>query len=337
MSAAARPIQRRTADVLPLVSVVIPTHRRPELLSRCLNAIAQHTLPWDAVEVIVVDDDADGVSTAGLAQAGVRGLPRLKLLRTRGRQGPATARNLGWRAASAAVIAFTDDDTLPAPRWLAAGLDALDRSGAVALWGRIIVPTPSEPTDYERNTQGLEAAEFATANVFVRRDALQRLGGFDERFGSPWREDADLYFTLLTRAGAVVHAPDAVVVHPIRPARRGECLRQHRHQVYDALLYRKHPQLYRKKICPAVPWGYYLTVAAALATALLALAGPPGAWRWTLLLALLPITLLAFRRLAGTSRAAADRLEVLLTSVAIPFVAVYWRLRGALRFRVLFL
>jgi GT2 family glycosyltransferase len=324
------------ANDRPRVSVVIPTHRRPALLSRCLNALARHTLPWDAVEVIVVDDDAEGLSTAPLAGHGVRGLPRLTVLRTRGRQGPATARNLGWRAAAAPVVAFTDDDTLPEPRWLAAGLAALEGSDAVALWGRIVVPTPAVPTDYERNTRGLETAEFATANVFVRRVALQRAGGFDERFGSPWREDADLYFTLLA-LGRVAHAPDAVVVHPIRPARRGECLRQHRHQVYDALLYRKHPQLYRRKIRPAFPWPYYVAVAAALGTALLAAAGPPGAWRWTLALALAPVAALAARRLAGTSRALGDRLEVLLTSAAIPFVAVYWRLRGALRFRVLFL
>jgi hypothetical protein len=54
-------------------------------------------------------------------------------------------------------------------------------------------------------------------------------------------------------------------------------------------------------------------------------------------LAALPMTRLAWRRLHGTSTRLADRVEVVVTSLAIPFVAVYWRLRGALRFRVLFL
>jgi hypothetical protein len=54
-------------------------------------------------------------------------------------------------------------------------------------------------------------------------------------------------------------------------------------------------------------------------------------------LAALPVGRLAARRLRGTSPAWRHRAEVLLTSLAIPFVAVYWRLRGAIRFRVLFL
>jgi cellulose synthase/poly-beta-1,6-N-acetylglucosamine synthase-like glycosyltransferase len=89
------------------------------------------------------------------------------------------------------IVAFTDDDTVPARDWLCSGLQAFaDNVDGVA--GRIIVPLPEAPTDFERNMAGLERAEFATANCFYRRSALAAVGGFDERFTAPWREDADL-------------------------------------------------------------------------------------------------------------------------------------------------
>ena len=84
--------------------------------------------------------------------------------------------------------------------------------------GRIRMPIPSEPTDYERDANGLERAEFVTANCFGASVGLERLSGFDEGFRLAWREDSDLHFRLLRIGARLVHAPRAVVVHPVRPA-----------------------------------------------------------------------------------------------------------------------
>lgn len=59
------------------------------------------------------------------------------------------------------------------------------------------MPLPNPPTDYELNTAGLEKAEFVIANCFYRRKAIASINGFYERFTMPWREDSDLFFTLL--------------------------------------------------------------------------------------------------------------------------------------------
>src|SRR5207244_12953942 len=64
---------------------------------------------------------------------------------------------------------------------------------------------------------------------------------------------------------AFVDAPDAVVVHPLRPASWGVSLRQQRKSMFNALLYKKHPRLYREKIQAAPPWHYYGIVGALLA------------------------------------------------------------------------
>ena len=285
-----------------LVSVVVPTCGRPELLARCLAALEKQTLPRAQYEILVVDDS--------------------KL-----RSGPAAARNRGWRRAQAAVVAFTDDDTEPAPAWLAQGLRAIADADAVA--GRVVMPIPATPTDYERDAQGLERAEFVTANCFVRRDMLERLGGFDETFRLAWREDSDLHFRLLRCGARLARAPAAVVVHPVRPAPWGVSLKQQRKVMFDALLFKKHPRLYRRRIRARARWDYYAMVGALA----LGVAGSvPALLFWAILVA----NFFA-QRLRGASKRPGHVLEMLVTSVLIPPVALFWRLAGMLRYRVAFL
>lgn len=317
------------------VSVVIPTYRRPALLGCCLAAVREQSLAPDRYEIIVVDDGRDPDTHALVARAAAQTLPSVRYIRQSCRQGPAAARNRGWRAARAPFVAFTDDDTVPARDWLASGLAAL-APGIDAAWGRVIVPLPSAPTDYEVDASRLAHAGFVTANCFCRRRALESAGGFDERFTLAWREDSDLLFSLLVRNGEVVHVPEARVVHPLRRAPWGVSLSQQRKAAFNALLYKKHRRLYRERIQPRPPWGYYAAVTALVT----AFAGAPVSP--VLLAAGLVVWLgltvgLCCRRLAGTSRAVAHVLEMIVTSALIPPLAVYWRLYGAFKYRVFFL
>jgi len=192
------------------------------------------------------------------------------------------------------------------------------------------------PTDYERDAAGLEHAEFVTANAFVRRDLLASIGGFDERFRSAWREDTDLLFRLRASGAIVRNAPLARVVHPVRPARWGVSVAQQRKVMFDALLYKKFPRGYRRYVRPHPPWEYYAAVVSGLCAILNAFAG-----QWSLALACFLLWLaigavFAWRRLSHTSHAPRHVAEMLVTSLLIPWVSVYWRARGALRFRVPF-
>jgi GT2 family glycosyltransferase len=312
------------------LSIVIPTYRRPDLLTRCLAALAAQDLPAGDYEVLVADDAASDTTRAQVERLGS---PAVRYVAVTGRHGPAAARNAGWRAARGDVIAFTDDDTVPAPGWASAGLGAFDRDPELAAAaGRTDVPLPAAPTDYERNESGLATAEFITANCFVRRSVLEDVGGFDERFRTAWREDSDLQFNLLERGLKLVKVPDAAIVHPVRPAKWGVSLRQQRKTQYDALLYKKHPELYRKRIRARPPWNYYAivgcftvaTVAGAVEAVPVALAGGVA---WLGLTARF-----AARRLAGNSRAARHVAEMAVTSAAIPFLSLFWRLYGAVKF-----
>jgi hypothetical protein len=127
------------------------------------------------------------------------------------------------------------------------------------------------------------------------------------------------------------------VVHPVRPAKWGVSLRQHRRCLFNALLYKKYPSLYRRKIEPSPPWRYYGTllilgvVLAGFLTQQAGIAaGAASAWA---------VMTLRFcgRRLQGNSRRLGHVLEMAVTSALIPPLAVFWRLAGAVKYRVLFL
>jgi len=346
-------------------SVVVPTFKRPELLDRCLAALVTQKFDPSAYEVIIADDAACAETKRLLEFWSKRvDAPLLRYIPVTQTHGPAAARNCGWRAAWGEVIAFTDDDCIPTPDWLGAGMEAF-RQGVIGVWGRIIVPLPRTPTDYERNAAELEKAEFVTANCFYRRDVLAEVGGFDERFTRPWREDSDLFFTVWEHYGGrseggagrgftslcshekpgperttpplLVYAPEAVVLHPVRPAPWGVSLGQQRKSMFNALLYKKHPTLYRRRIQSAPPWSYYCILGALLVLFVGIGTGQEG-------LALMAAGTWGFmtgrfcgRRLRRTSHTPRHVAEMIVTSAIIPLLSIFWRICGALRFRVFFL
>lgn len=286
----------------------------------------------------VVEDYAARAKQAPPGQQGRKGPSapqRICYLAATETQGPAAARNLGWRNAQGQFIAFTDDDCIPKPDWLKEGVAAL-MSGLDGASGRIIVPLSGRPTDYEKNTSLLSESEFVTANCFYRRSALEAVGGFDESFKMAWREDSELFFRLLENSYKLGRAPGARVVHPVRPARWGVSLSEQRKSLYNALLFKKYRSLYRTRIQPLPPIRYYLIVLSALVGAAALLLGSRGAALGAGLVWLLLTLQFAWQRLRQTRRTPGHVFEMLVTSMLIPPLSVYWRLAGAWRYRVLF-
>ncbi|RPI22296.1 MAG: glycosyltransferase [Acidobacteria bacterium] len=320
-----------------VVSVVVPTFQRDDLLDRCLAALARQDLPPECYEIIV-PDNAGSAKTQQVVQKWVRpDGPAVRYISASQMRGPAAARNRGWKAARGAIIAFTDDDCIPSPTWLRLGIAGFT-DGIAGLWGQIVVPIPErDPTDYEVDASNLERAEFVNANCFYRRDALAKVEGFDERFETAWREDSDLFFRLLQAGYRLSQVPEAVVVHPPREAPWGVSLSQQRKNMFNALLYKKHPGLYRERIQPNPPWRYYVGVGSLVAGMTgLAMSVPAlvsaGAGLWLMITGEF-----CARRLARTSHSPSHVLEMMVTSALIPPLAVFWRLRGAVRYRVWFL
>jgi GT2 family glycosyltransferase len=322
----------------PIITVVIPTYQRPDLLRNCLEAIArQHVLTWAPVEIIVVVDGTDfAVFDLTYRMSKQTGLS-IKCLQQKERRGPAAARNRGWQAASSPFIAFTDDDCLPQPDWLLAGLTLLLR-GAQVITGKVRMPLPERPTHHEKTTALLETAEFVTANLFCLRSALEKVGGFDEQFDSAWREDSDLQFKFLEVGIPISACPEAVIVHPVRHAPWYASLRDERKNRYDALLYKRHPDLFRQRIPAYKPIviRYYVSVIGLLVGLLAIGTGQTklanvciGLWGFL-------TANLIWERLQGRFGNWQKFKQATLTSLATPFLSVYWRLYGAFIYKTWF-
>jgi hypothetical protein len=198
------------------------------------------------------------------------------------------------------------------------------------------MPLPRVPTDYQREASRCATAEFAATNCFCRRGVLDALGGFDERFRLGWREDCDLHFRLLKMNAVIARSAHALVVHPPCSAPWGASLFQLHKISFDALLYKKHPELYRQKIRRLPCWEDYAIVGVLLVAAIgLAaeheIVSVIGAGAWLVL-----TSMLCIRRLRGTAKTPSHVADMLVTSALMPPLAVFWRALGAIKYRVRF-
>lgn len=321
------------------ISVVIPTWRRPSLLLDCLHALSLQHFPVDHFEVIVVSD-GDDPATADAIRSW-RGPERLQLqyLQLPVKGGPAAARNMGWQNAVGELVAFTDDDCQPEPDWLESLWCRHRASRApVAYTGKVVVPLPAKKaiTDHVRNTAHLAVADFITANCACTRDALLLTDGFDEQFTMAWREDSDLEFKLLRQHIPIQFVPSAVVRHPVRPTKWGSSMREQRKGAFNALLHRKHPDLYNERIGQAPPLLYYAMVLSLIAAIGSAAAGHTAMAGFLLSLWVIAWLYFTGKRLTGTSHSWSHIAEMLVTSAIIPFLSVYWHFYGMVKYRSFF-
>ncbi|NEU07129.1 glycosyltransferase [Flavihumibacter sp. R14] len=316
-----------------LISVVIPTYRRPELLSKCLKALRAQTIDKELFEVIVVHDGQDIVSEKKIKKS----FPEVRYYSLKENKGPAAARNYGWLNAKGILIAFTDDDCVPDKNWLNDIRISYHNEAEVAFAGKVRVPLPEFPTDFELNTARLAEAAFITANCICTKAALLRVGGFDERFKMAWREDSDLEFKLLSENIPIKKLETALVIHPVRKVPWGISIKEQKKGMFNALLYKKFPFLYREKIGDTPPYFYYLMIVFFFGMIYGLITSQAQTLEISLVGYLFSFVLFAFKRLKNTSRRVSHVVEILVTSIVIPFASVYWQWYGAYKYRVLFI
>jgi succinoglycan biosynthesis protein ExoM len=225
------------------VAIGVCTALRPDMLRRCLAALAAQAVPHGChVTAIVVDNEPEPRNRVAVeAHAGARPFP-IRYLHAP-RRGIAHARNAVLDACEGRFdwIAFTDDDCMPAPDWIAALLAAAERYGADVVYGRREWLPPEEGTSFwyipptKGFTEGQRLQHAGTHNVLMA-GALAALNDetlrFDERLTHG--EDTDFFYRAATRRGARIVYSDAPVVYECVPPHRAT-LRYHlRQQFYLA-------------------------------------------------------------------------------------------------------
>ena len=231
------------------VSVVVCTRDRPEPLERCLGSLQQLT---PAPQEIVVVDNASRSSAVRDLVEGTRGVRYV----AEPRPGLSVARNTGIRSTVGEVVAFTDDDVVVEPHWIARLQRAFDDPRVLAVTGLVLPAELETEAQYmfQHGHSGFgwgfrpllyDEAFFARmkprgvpvwhvgagANMAFRREAFRHTGLFDERLGagaSGCSEDSEMWYRVLAEGWHCRYEPTAVVHH----YHRGD-MAALRHQMYQ--------------------------------------------------------------------------------------------------------
>jgi glycosyltransferase involved in cell wall biosynthesis len=206
-------------------SVVIATRDRADRLRQALDSLERMAVP-DAVswEVILVDNGSTDATPIVVAECLARGLLPIRYLVDQ-RAGKSIALNAGIRAAKGDIVVFTDDDCVVAADWLATLVAEFARDDSIAaLGGRVELYDPSDlPYTIRTRTTRDEFAPskllhlIVGCNMAFRRQALERVGEFDETLGPGSKcraaEDFDLLYRAYKRGQRIVYVPDVLVYH----------------------------------------------------------------------------------------------------------------------------
>jgi glycosyltransferase involved in cell wall biosynthesis len=203
----------------PDISVVIPTHNRPEKLSVLLRSLLVQSLAATEYEILVVDDG----SAPPIALAIEPALPERIVIRLEGRE-RSIARNTGAAKARGRILVFLDDDMEVGHDFLATHQRAHDEWPVSLAVGLIRLPETVAKTplgrfrrhldDYiESPPRGVVASRIfcAAGNMSILRDRFQALGGFDPAIISS--EDQDLALRHTAENGVIVFVPEARTTH----------------------------------------------------------------------------------------------------------------------------
>jgi glycosyltransferase involved in cell wall biosynthesis len=244
--------------VTPRISIVVPTRDRAGQLPGAIESIRGQTLAdWECIVV----DDGSADETPRVLSGVAAAEPRIRSIRRDPGGSIAGARNAALAVARGDLVAFLDDDDRWLPGKLARQVSRLDAEadadfvcGRVERCGDAAGIWPGRPLPARPSLRALLASNFVpTSTVLARRAAVERAGGFDERF--PVAEDYDLWIRMAIRApvladstvvaryrvdaarsarqrGAEIEALEAIVSHASASGIPAAWLRPHRRRIH---------------------------------------------------------------------------------------------------------
>ncbi len=234
---------------MPLISVIVPTYNRPELLRRAISSVNNQT--YSNIELIVVDDCSNEPTKDVVTEAPTHLIAKTQHIRHKRNKGANAARNTGIKASTGEFIAFLDDDDEWEKTKLSRQVEAYNKSsteiGVVYTGERYVdetgtttrVKTPETSGRVTRDLlEGKPLSPFSA--VMVHTELIKQVGILDERFPS-W-QDRDWYVRLSLQCEFLPITEPLVIRHTAHDNRIGKTFETKR-DVSFPLFLRKHRSL----------------------------------------------------------------------------------------------
>ena len=223
----------------PFVSVVIPTYNRKAALKECIDSLITQSYP--EYEIIIVDDGSTDGTTRLLGEYS-RNNPMVKYFHQENR-GPGAARNLGIKNSKGDIICFTDDDCIADKDLIKNLVEVYTDKNVGGVGGKVSdykIKTIIERYSRDRNllNQEIFFNPVITANISYTREAMQKVGYFDESF--IFSEDVDLSIRVRLKGFEIKYTPQAIIYHKHRATLKGLIKQQYNYGKGNARLHKKY-------------------------------------------------------------------------------------------------
>ena len=216
-----------------LISVIICTYNRAELLTTALQTLCEQTIDTSHFEVIVVDNNSKD-NTRNITEDFCRDYPNIRYC-FETRQGLSHARNRGWRESNGEYVAYIDDECKVPVQWLAVAKQIIERQSPPLFGGPYYsYHNSSMPCWWKESYESFVYSETARtlipgehlrgANIIIQRTLLEKLGGFNVELGMSggkfsYGEEAELQNRIRTTMPdvSIYYDPKLYIYHLIRP------------------------------------------------------------------------------------------------------------------------
>ncbi|MFQ5957451.1 MAG: glycosyltransferase, partial [Candidatus Brocadiales bacterium] len=244
-----RSIYTKTMQTDLSISVIVPAYNARFTIGACLESLVSQNFSG-SYEIIVVDDGSTD-NTSGIVSR-YKGVKLLK----QDNQGPASARNLGAKAAEGEIILFTDSDCVPQPDWLEemvrpfttdkdiVGVKGAYRTAQKGLVPRFVQYEYENKYDLLRKNRYIDFVDTYSAGF--KKEILLGAGGYDTSFPVACTEDMDLSYRLSTLGYKMVFNPGAVVYHIHPESLRQYIKKKYKFAYWGLFALRKTPQKIKK-------------------------------------------------------------------------------------------
>ena len=200
----------------PFVSVIIPIYHDWDRLQLCIDGLRKQTYPKDLFEVIIINNDP------GDHPKNLHLLENSSLL-SESKPGSYAARNTGIAVAKGEILAFTDSDCIPTPKWLENGVfeisQGIDRvAGKVELFYNYEKLTFAEIFEkafaFPQEGYVKSGRSCITANLITTADAFNKVGLFNSFLLSGG--DMEWGWRARNLGLSIIYSPETIVFHPAR-------------------------------------------------------------------------------------------------------------------------